>query len=408
MPIRTVTQTAKQTFLVILAATVIASCGTPVNHTPLSAERFAQVDFTQLVPERWWGDEVPPQLMEGLKNHRSRINIRLSETGGLKAGERLKDSTLILSGGSANGAFGAGLLAGWTESGTRPEFSYVTGVSTGAMIAPFAFLGADYDEELVAAYTSIRQENIFEKEGPLNFLFGSAFADTTPLKELVATYIDDEMVAAIAQQYKRGRSLVVVTTNLDALRPVVWEISAIAYNRGASGTQLIRDIIVASAAIPGFFPPIAITFESDGETFTELHVDGGVAAQVYAYPPQLTAQTLNDMLGLDMDRELFIVQNGNFSADYEPASSRGQAVVMRSIKGLLQNQINGDIQRIYYIAQRDGIDFNMIAIPPEFRANRSSDFEKEYMNALADLGRKLGKTGDFWRKKPPALRDNAP
>ena len=96
---------------------------------------------------------------------------------------------LSLSGGGDNGAFGAGLLVGWTEQGSRPEFNLVTGISTGALIAPFAYLGKDYDPILREVYTQIKPSDVFKSRGFLSGFFGDGLADTTPLYGLISKYI---------------------------------------------------------------------------------------------------------------------------------------------------------------------------------------------------------------------------
>jgi predicted acylesterase/phospholipase RssA len=192
---------------------------------------------------------------------------------------------LAISGGGDNGAFGAGLLAGWTESGTRPNFKAVTGISTGALIAPFAFLGAEYDQQLAEVYTTINQRDVFEKRPVLAAIASDGMADTSPLYRLISKYLDDQMIERIGREYDRGRLLLIGTTNLDAGRAVVWNIGAIAKSPNPKAPELIRRILLASASIPAAFPPVMFEVSLDGAAYQELQADGGAMAQTFLYPP---------------------------------------------------------------------------------------------------------------------------
>jgi len=382
--------------IILFIGLITASCATPIKHTPLTATEFNKVDFKQLIPERWWGDILPDGIEDGIKSSAELVIARHSGSGVPTT------NALVLSGGSANGAFGVGILAGWTESGDRPEFDYVTGISTGAMIAPLAFLGSDYDAALTDAYTSITQERVFRSKGLSGALWGSALADTAPLQELLEKYITVDVVRAIAAEQKRGRSLSVLTTHFDALRPTVWDITAIASNRGDAAAPLIRRIILASAAVPGLFPPVTIEWEHEGKSFTELHVDGAVTSQVFAYPQQIKMGELDKALGINLKRRVFVIQNGNSISFYKPAPVTTFSILRRAVSGLLLSQLNRDVERIYYVTQRDGIEFNTISIPDTYKADRSSEFDRDYMIELYNLGHATAKNGNFWQKKPRA------
>ncbi len=384
-------------------AVMATGCANTIKHVPLSATEYVAVDFSTLIPERWWADEAPPNLEEIVtaslrlaKSRQQLINAAQTDAAPVV-------NALVLSGGSANGAFGVGILAGWTESGTRPEFDYVTGISTGAMIAPLAFLGAGYDDELIEAYTTITKKDVYRSEGIVGALWGSSLEDTAPLRALIERYITPDVVLGLAGEYERGRRLSVLTTQFDALRPMVWDLTAIAANRGADAAPLIRQIILASAAVPGLFPPVAIEWTYQGKRFTELHVDGAVSSQVFAYPPHIRLTELDKALGVSVNRQLFLIQNGNAISYYEPAPVKTMSIMRRAMEGLLLNQMNHDVERVYFISERDGVAFNMIAIPDDFEANRGSDFDPDYMRELYEIGRRLARTGDFWKAVPPTI-----
>ncbi|MDJ0608572.1 MAG: patatin-like phospholipase family protein [Kiloniellales bacterium] len=385
----------------LVAAGAIAGCARTVDHRPLSAAEYEQVDPSGPAMERWWGDAAPANLEQLIKKGAPVFRARFPEAVDATLETAPMLSTLVISGGGANGAFGAGLLAGWTESGERPQFESVTGVSTGAMIAPFAFLGPAYDPVLLETYASVTRDDVYRWDTVAGFLFGSALADTTPLKKQVETYITAELVEALAEQHRTGRSLFIITTHFDALRPMVWNIGTIANRGDDRAVALIRQIILASAAIPVLFPPVAIEWEAEGKRFTELHVDGALSSQVFAYPAQMDLGRLNEILGLTFRRQIFVILNGNAHSVYQPAPVTVKPIASRALKALLRNKANRDVERIYNLARRDNFGFNMISIPDSFRANRSTEFDPDYMRALIELGREIGREGDFWRDRPP-------
>jgi len=310
-------------------------------------------------------------------------------------------SMLAISGGGDNGAFGAGLLNGWTAAGTRPEFKVVTGVSTGALIAPFAFLGPKYDPVLRSVYTEVSQPDIFRPRNILSGLFGDALADTTPLLKLVNRNVDRPLLDAIAAEYAKGRLLLVATTNLDTLEPVVWNMTAIAASRDPHAQELFSKILVASAAIPGAFPPVLIDVRVDGVAYQEMHVDGGALAQVFIYPPNLRIAESSAALGVQRQRTLYILRNARLDADWANVKRRTLPIATRAIGSLMQSQGVGDLYRIYVTAQRDGVDYNLMFIPPSFTAPHTGEFDRTYMRALFKLGYDMGAASAPWQKHPP-------
>ncbi len=310
---------------------------------------------------------------------------------------------LAISGGGDNGAFGAGLLGGWTKAGTRPTFKLVTGVSTGALIAPFAFLGSAYDEQLKAMYTAISMKDIAAQRWILSVLYGDAMADTTPLWNLLKKAITQEMVDAIAAEHEKGRILLVGTTNLDARRPVVWNITKIAASRRPGALDLVRKILLASAAIPGTFPPVMIDVESDGKSYEEMHVDGGTAAQVFVYPVGMRLGDLAEEHGAVRKRTLYVIRNARLDPEWAEVDRRTLPIALRAIACLIQYQGIGDLYRIYSITQRDGVDYNLAYIPPTFQTPHTADFDPAYMGQLFDFAYRMAEQGAEWAKEPPIL-----
>ena len=314
---------------------------------------------------------------------------------------------LALSGGGDNGAFGAGLMLGWTASGTRPQFSMVTGISAGALIAPFAFLGPDYDPALRDVFTGQRPQDILllprQTMAVFSLFFGEALADTAPLNRLIARHADEAMLAAIAAEYAKGRLLLIGTTNLDLQRPVVWNIGAIAASGHPDALSLVRRILLASASIPGAFPPVLVDVRHEGRSFQEMHVDGGAAMQVFLYPPTINLTGQERGRWAPRPRTAHVIRNGR--VDVEAGSTpRGiLSITRRSAATLLHFSGLGDISRIHLTTQRDGVAFRVAYIGREFEHPRREPFDTAYMSALFDYGFERGRLGDGWRSTPSAV-----
>jgi hypothetical protein len=310
---------------------------------------------------------------------------------------------LAISGGGDNGAYGAGFLNGWTAAGTRPEFKVVTGVSTGALIAPFAFLGPKYDPVLRSVYTDVSQPDIFKLRNILSGFFGDAMADTTPLLRLVNRHVDQPLLDAIAAEYAKGRLLLVGTTNLDSFEPVIWNMTAIAASKDPKARELFSKILVASASIPGAFPPVLIDVQVDGVAYQEMHVDGGAMAQVFAYPPSLRIADVAEAAGAQRQRSLYIIRNARLDADWASVRRRTLPIATRAISSLMQSQGVGDLYRIYATTQRDGVDYNLTYIPPTFNAPHKGEFDQEFMRKLFQVGYDTAAGGPTWQKRPPGF-----
>ena len=311
---------------------------------------------------------------------------------------------LSLSGGGDNGAFGAGLLVGWSQRGDRPNFDLVTGVSTGALLAPFAYLGKDYDPVLTYVYTQTSPEQIYKMRWLLSVVTDDGIADTTPLYELIAKYVDDDFLRKVAYEHQvKGRWLLIGTTNIDAGIPVVWNMGKIATIGTPQALDLFRKIMLASASIPGAFPPVMFDVAVDGETYHEMHVDGGVSAQVFLYPT--AAARTADAAGLvrSAKRDAYIIRNSRLDNDKEDVERSTISIVKRSISQLIQSQGLGDIYQIYQTTQKDHVGFNLAFIGPDFKATRKVEFDSNYMRALYQYGFDLALKGYPWAKNPPGL-----
>jgi hypothetical protein len=310
---------------------------------------------------------------------------------------------LAVSGGGDNGAFGAGLMNGWTATRTRPTFKMVTGVSTGALIAPFAFLGPDHDAELREVYTTLTPDRIFRRRRLTAALFDDAMADTTPLAEVIAKYADQKMFDAIAREYDKGRLLLIGTTDLDAQRPVIWNIGALAVSGHPKALDLFRKILRASSAIPGAFEPVLLDVEIDGRKYQEMHVDGGAIAQLFLYPPTIDV----GQVGVARGRIAYIIRNARLDPDHAQTERRTINIAGRAIATMLAASGQNDVMRTYFVSRRDGVDYNLAYIGADFSADRPGEFDPAYMQALYDYGYREGRNGQAWHKVPPGLRARA-
>jgi len=311
---------------------------------------------------------------------------------------------LAVSGGGDNGAFGAGLLCGWSASGTRPRFKAVTGISTGALIAPLAFLGSEYDEILRKVYTAVGPADIAQRRSILAAIDNDAMADNRPLWNLISKSIDQTLLSRIAEEHRNGRILLIGTTNLDARQPVIWNMGTIAASGDPKALVLFRAILLASAAIPGAFPPSMMRVEIDGKPYEEMHVDGGASAQVFLFPPSMTAVARS--IGMEMKRSgrVYVIRNSALAATWSLIERRTISIAGRAIDALIHTQGLGDLYRIYLTTQREGLDFNLAYIGPDFTfENKKEEFDPPYMSALFDYGYNLGRQGYPWKKTPPGL-----
>jgi predicted acylesterase/phospholipase RssA len=388
----------KHLLLALTAQIAVSGCSTP-SRLPAAPESASAQIGSEPSTVRFLVSRETDSFAREAQNALSREKAWLASQG--QSGPLPPAYYLAISGGGDNGAFGAGFLNGWTAAGTRPEFKAVTGVSTGALIAPFAFLGPKYDYVLEKVYTTSSQRDIFKKRGLLKGVLGDGMADTRPLANLIASYVNQEFLDEIAQQSARGRLLLVGTTNLDSLEPVIWDMTAIASSKAPNAISLFRSILLASASIPGAFPPVMIDVNVDGTRHAEMHVDGGAMAQVFLYPS--SHQFSDSDPALQRERTLYIIRNARLDGDWASVERRTLPIASRAIASLTRTQGIGDLYRIYLLARRDDIDFNLAFIPASFNAPHREEFDTDYMKALFATGKQMAQTGYQWQKYPPGF-----
>jgi hypothetical protein len=304
---------------------------------------------------------------------------------------------LILSTGGEDGAFGAGLLNGLSAANNRPDYTVVTGVSTGALMAPFAFAGAKYDGALKDAYTKITAADVFEVGST-----GESFLDSWPLKDLIAKEITPQLLADIAAAYRSGRRLFIITTDLDEERSVAWNMGAIAAHGGDVALNLFRKVLLASGSIPGAFPPVLIDVEGNGKKFSEMHVDGGVGGQFFVTPPALMASNSGYKIPATA---LYIVVNSSLQRDFSVVDPSTAQILGQTVSMAVMVDLRLMLDRAFVAAKNSGIGFNVAAISANFFAPSRGPFDPQYMGALFNAGYDLGKSPTPFANAPPPYAD---
>lgn len=381
----------------VTLALALTGCGTlhPRKPLPATASHIAAPAGYQHI--RDWGDHFSPVLQ------RSVATAPQAEAQQSNPYGQSPIQYLALSGGGMNGAFGAGFLCGWSSQGSRPTFDFVTGISAGALLSPFAFLGTNYDGALREIYAQLKPEDLFQRKGWLRILRDDSAFDTSPLRKILEKYITKELLAEVAREHALGRRLWIGTANLDARRPVIWDMGAIAATGRADAPQLFIQVMMASAAVPGAFPPVYFAVEAGGKEFDELHVDGGIGRQAFAYGPVLHLDEIRRQLDSqhrDRPAELFIIRNGDLGTHYDPVKPKALPIVMTSLRALTHHQAEGDFYRMFVYAGRDKCSYNLTGIPAGYERKSQKDFDADEMKRLFELGEQMGRSGNCWVHTP--------
>jgi hypothetical protein len=309
---------------------------------------------------------------------------------------------LNISGGGANGAYGAGILKGWSDFGTRPKFKAVTGISTGALIAPFAFLGSDYDDLLKKVYTTKSTKHIATEKGPLRTLFSDSLMSNKPLEKMIKKMVTDEMLEKIAEEHKRGRRLYIGTTNLDFQTLIIWNMGKIATIGGKKARKLFSKVLLASSSIPIAFPPQFFNVEIDGKKYDEMHVDGGAVAQVFSLYGVLSE--LRDKVDTsNINIDLYIIRNGYINPTYSKVNDNISSIANRSLDIMINTQGIGDLYRLYTLSKVRGHNYYLAYISPKHQTIADEMFDPDEMKRLFNRGYQEAKNGYPWMRKPPYL-----
>jgi predicted acylesterase/phospholipase RssA len=364
----------------MVAACFLALVGcAAITRVPFTAQEQSAATIPGISGARLWADD--PTIGKG-----RRVVSPLA----------LKQPTVLaLSGGGAYAAFGAGLLNGWSARGTRPQFTIVTGASSGALIAPFAFLGTGQDDALRSIFTSGEMENLLQSDGLMG-IFGNGLYKKAPLRELIARHIDAKLLEAIAQENRAGRRLYVVTTNIDAQRTAIWDMGKIAASDDPGALELFRSILTASASIPGLFSPVLIDVEAQGRHFAEMHVDGGVTANVLIVPEAVLLSG-TPLFAPNARPKIYIVMNGKLAPEFEVVKDSNLPIVRRSFETSVRANTHNTLLASYQFTKRRNWEFNLAAIDSDYPQSQSSGFGTAYMRQLFEYGYQRGQSGQLWQ-----------
>ncbi len=378
-------------------ALALCGCATAPDRLAVPAALSSGATVPGLADVRVWGDA---QFSHALLQAELPV---LKAKYQARNGPTPQSHLLAISGGADDGAFGAGLLVGWSDHGDRPEFDLVTGISAGALIAPFAFLGRKYDDRLAGLFTSYSADQIYQANILAGLFGGTALADSAPLASLINHYVDAKFLRAVAEERAKGRFLLVGTTNLDAQRPVYWDMGKIAARGDEQARQLFCKVLLASASLPGIFPPVLIEVEAGGQVYQEMHVDGGTTREVFFTIADFRFSEIDKAIGRKISRKLWIIRNGKIEPEYKAMPGTTLAIAERSLETLTKSRGVGDLIRMYNRARADRIDYTLASIPVDFDAPRKKPFDRGYMRQLFDRGVAMGRAGYPWTKEPPEI-----
>lgn len=378
----------------ILCTLIITACST---HHPLD-ERTNEQNYKQVTlldgdtvgePLRYWSTQETDFLYDPQNNSTPLVSEE----------ERL--SILALSGGGANGAYGAGVIMGLHDQQKLPQYSVITGISVGGLIAPFVFVGDERLAHLPEMIQEINDKRLLGKKNFANALFKDAFSKGDSMQRFISETYSVEMIDKIAQQHRAGKRLFIGTTHFDSGELMIWNLGAIANSELANRIDLVHQVLMATAAIPGVFPPQFIDVEDNSQQLEELHVDGGLAAQVFFNPTQFDYPEISQVLGLTEQPRLDVIRNGVLSQPYQPVKDKGVPLLMKSLSNLTTLQVRGDIYRMKYFCEKAGIDMRLTYLDKDFSASRTSKdfFDQSYMQAIYHYGYERATNGSLWNEQ---------
>jgi hypothetical protein len=388
----------------------IISCGCARVRHPVPEDLVTRAQVPGMPDVRAFGAQPSGMLINDFLEL-----LRLEGADGFSFFDLKEEKTyaaLAVSGGAANGAYGAGLLCGWSKAGTRPDFKVVTGISTGAIIATYAFLGSKYDGELKEFYTSYSTKDVWRNKGIFQILFGNSFTNNFPLQKLLANHFDQNLLKDVAHEYKKGRRLYVGTTDLDSQRLVIWDMGKIANIGSYEALKLFRNILLASATIPAALPPVYFNVEVDNKVYDEMHVDGGTIRQVFfLYDVLRGFSKAAEEKNLDVSKikyDIYVIRNGYTDPVWKPVPDRISSIAERAIDTTTNAQTIGDLYQLYALSKIGKGDFNLAYIPATHKSKAKEFFDPVEMRALFDLGFEEASHGYQWKKTPPGLEAAPP
>lgn len=385
---------AKITFNILILG-VLSACSTSHElDIRVSQENYKHValpEDNKEEPFRFWANEQPDFLYD-TELETSPLNV---------SGERL--NILALSGGGANGAFGAGVILGLRDKGSLEDYSVITGISAGALIAPFVFSGEDELDRLKEVMLDIDDSSVLGRKNFLNTLFKDSFAKGSKLMSFIKESYPDSMIDKIAVAHSEGRRLFIGTTHFDSGELMIWNIGAIANSSLPNKADLIHQVLAASASIPGVFPPQFVEVYDGGNKLEELHVDGGLSAQVFFNPSNFDYSKISKSLGLNEAPQLHVIRNGLLTPQYKPVKDKGVDLLTKSLSSLTVLQAKGDMYRMKYFSEVGKIDMQFTYIDEDFSNEKLTRnmFDENYMRSIYLYGYQRAMTDQLWETELP-------
>jgi len=386
---------------------VISGCAT-LPRNPVPIDRIHEAQVVQAPDMRAFAGAISPIFQDDFVR-----SLHQEDTGDFinpETGHK-RYSALALSGGGSHGAFGAGFLYGWSKKGDRPSFKLVTGISTGALIAPFAFLGSSHDEQLRQVYTTVDTESIIKKLSLFRILTESeSFTSSGPLQRLIRGNIDRNLLKDISRVHQEGRRLYIGTTHMDAQQLVVWNMGLIAELDTPEALELFQNILLASASIPTAMPPVFFSVEVDGEVYDEMHTDGGTITQVFFHGGTMDLGRAGEEAGIQIENgaigTLYVIRNGELDATPEQVPRNIKEISSKAMDTMIKTAALNNLFRMYVFAERDKSELLYVDIPRDFVSKAKEPFDVEEMNKLFDIGMKMGMSHDPWSRTIPVAAEN--
>jgi hypothetical protein len=307
---------------------------------------------------------------------------------------------LVISGGGSGGAFSAGVLKAWSKTGRRPQFDIVSGVSTGALIAPYAFLGSCYDDVLVDLYTSGVAKDLVDVKWLPRGLLGTSLLKQQPLRRLIEAHVTGDVVKAVAAEHRKGRRLLVLTSNLDSQRAVIWDMGAIANSGEPTSLRLFQDVLIASTSIPGIYPAVMIRAHSGKRIFEEMHSDGGSGSQILTVPESFMTSPKLAKARPGIRLNMYVLVNNALMPEFSTVTNNTLSVMARAYAVQIKSQTRSALLASYMYAQRTGIHFHMASIDRQLSYSVLDPFNTEYMRTVFNIGYSEMIAGTLWKDKP--------
>ncbi|WP_167364046.1 patatin-like phospholipase family protein [Rhizobium mongolense] len=364
---------------------------------------FILFGCTQTLDRALDAKEAETATIAGYGEIRSYLDVRSDEAprntlDWRPATRRNRLTSLMISGGGAGGAFSVGVLSAWSAEKSRPQFDVVTGVSTGALIAPFAFLGSSYDDTLVHLYTSGVAEDLVRSKRA-GGLFGPSLLRADPLRRMVERFITPAILHRVAAEHRKGRRLLVLTTNLDTQRAVVWNMGVIANSGRPDALKLFQDILVASSSIPGVYPAVMIKAESGGRHFEEMHSDGGSASQILTFPQFLLTSSTR-LATKRQSVDFYVIVNNALMPEYSITPDKTLSVIARAYSIFVKSQTQSALTALYNYSKLTNASFHLASIDVQVPYSMLDPFNTNYMRAVYNLGYAEAAAGTLWKDSP--------